>query len=89
MRRDIDYGEFLLVVELDGRRGHEGTGQHRDMSRDNDTTEGGKPTLRYGHAPVFQDPCGVARQVSVVLQRNGWTGDPTPCGPKCTVMRKT
>jgi hypothetical protein len=88
VRRDIDYGEYLLVVELDGRRGHEGTGQHRDMSRDNDATEDGKSTLRYGHAPVFQDPCGVARQVSVVLQRNGWTDDPTSCGPKCTVMRK-
>ena len=85
--RDVDYEVYLLLVELDGRMGHEGVGQHRDASRDNDTTEDGKQSLRYGHAPVMGTPCEVARQVAVVLRRNGWTGVPTRCGPRCTVLR--
>jgi Transcriptional regulator, AbiEi antitoxin len=32
---DVDYTEFGLIVELDGRAGHEGIGRFRDMDRDN------------------------------------------------------
>ena len=34
-RTDVDYEEYGLLVELDGRRGHEGAGRFRDMYRDN------------------------------------------------------
>lgn len=85
--RDVEYEEYLLVVELDGRLGHEGVGQHRDAARDNDTTEFGKRSLRYGHAPVMGDPCEVARQVAAVLRQQGWTGELRPCGPNCTATR--
>lgn len=85
--RDVEYEEYATVVELDGRKGHEGEGQHRDMDRDNATAEGGKATLRYGHASVTASPCEVARQVVVVLRRQGWEGTPTPCSPRCPVLR--
>ena len=85
--RDIDYDEYATVVELDGRKGHEGVGQHRDAARDNFASEEGKTTLRYGHAPIFGSPCDVARQVANVLQRHGWTGSLSPCGPKCASLR--
>ncbi len=85
--RDVEYDEYLVVVELDGRLGHEGVGQHRDAARDNDTAEDGKRTLRYGHAPVVGDPCAVALQVATVLKIQGWTGKLTQCGPHCTATR--
>ena len=34
-RTDVDYEEYGLLVELDGRRGHDGAGRFRDMNRDN------------------------------------------------------
>jgi hypothetical protein len=32
---DVDYEEYRMIVELDGRVGHEGVGRFRDMDRDN------------------------------------------------------
>lgn len=81
-RRDVAYLEYGLVAELDGRLGHEGLGRFRDMVRDNRTTLRGEVTLRYGFVDVAGDPCAVARQVAVVLRRQGWTGTLVPC-PRC------
>lgn len=88
IRRDVEYDEFETVVELDGRAGHEGSGQHRDRRRDNAGTRKGKATLRYGHADLTE-PCEVASEVGAVLRRNGWTGVPTPCGSRCTAGMPT
>ena len=71
--RDVVYEEFGLVVELDGRLGHEGMGRFRDMNRDNLAAVSGELTLRYGHADVAGSPCSVAIQVGAVLIRRGWT----------------
>jgi hypothetical protein len=61
--------------------------------RDNRSTVSGKATLRYGHAEVFGDPCGVAAEVAAVLQAHGWAGQMRRCGPECRapspVIRKT
>ncbi|MFL6071147.1 MAG: type IV toxin-antitoxin system AbiEi family antitoxin domain-containing protein [Actinomycetes bacterium] len=86
-RKDLEYDEFDTVVELDGRLGHEGSGQHRDRLRDNASTRAGKATLRYGHADL-QDPCSVAIEVADVLRARGWTGRPRPCGPICPVGKR-
>lgn len=84
-RRDVTYRRFGLVVELDGRLGHEGRGRFRDMWRDNVTTVGGEVTLRYGHADVSERPCLVARQVGSVLVGRGWVGELARCR-RCPVM---
>lgn len=76
---DVDYEEFGLLVELDGRLGHEGLGRFRDMRRDNLATTGGLATLRYGHRDVYGDPCAVAWQVSENLVLRGWSGFPSRC----------
>jgi hypothetical protein len=81
-RRDVVYRAYGLVVELDGRLGHEGVGRFRDMTRDNHATVSGEATLRYGHADVAGEPCGVARQVADVLLRRGWDGPFVRC-PAC------
>ena len=83
-RKDLEYEEYQTVVELDGRAGHEGSGRHRDRRRDNASTRQGKATLRYGHADLA-DACGVAEEVADVLRAQGWTGRPTPCGPRCSL----
>ncbi|TDE11855.1 type IV toxin-antitoxin system AbiEi family antitoxin domain-containing protein [Jiangella asiatica] len=80
---DVDYEPYSVRVELDGRVGHAGDGRFRDRRRDNRATVQGHATLRYGHADVFGDPCGVALEQAAVLRTRGWTGTRRPCGPTC------
>lgn len=81
---DVEYDEYATVVELDGRLGHEGSGQHRDRRRDNANTVGKKATLRYGHADLT-NACEVALEVASVLRSRGWRGTLKRCGPRCLV----
>lgn len=76
---DVLYEEFGLLVELDGRLGHDGMGRFRDMRRDNASTSDGLATLRYGKADVFGIPCEVAREVGHNLMRRGWEGPGHSC----------
>jgi hypothetical protein len=77
---DVLYDDYGLLVELDGRRGHEDEGRFRDMRRDNWSTTDGLATLRYGYADVVGRPCEVAAQVAQNLFRRGWSGLPNRCG---------
>lgn len=83
---DVDYDEYTLRIELDGRMGHVEEGQFRDRRRDNVATVEGRATLRYGHADVFADPCGVAAEQARVLAARGWRGVPRACGLECTAF---
>jgi hypothetical protein len=78
-RSDVGYDEFGLLVELDGRLGHEGSGRFRDMRRDNDFVLRALTTLRYGWPDVVDRPCEVAFQVATVLTSRGWTGSFDRC----------
>lgn len=80
---DVDYDAFTLRVELDGRLGHQDEGAFRDRRRDNRGVVGGRATLRYGHAEVFGDPCGVAAEQAEVMRARGWAGAAVPCRPGC------
>lgn len=75
---DVYYDEGL-VVELDGRRGHEGRGRFRDMQRDNFHMRRGTPTLRYGWDECTRSPCLVAREVSSTLISLGSPHLPQTC----------
>ncbi len=88
-RRDVDYEEYGLVVELDGRRGHVGVGAFRDAARDNAALLAGRVTLRYGWWDVRCNACPSALQVATVLRNRGWTGVPTPCGSACAINAET
>jgi hypothetical protein len=79
---DVGYDEWSLLVELDGRLGHEGEGRFRDMDRDNRFALAALLTLRYGWVDVLDRPCEVAAQVAAVLIRHGWPGLPNRC-PRC------
>ena len=84
-RTDNDYEPFALVVELDGRLGHEGQGVFRDRTRDNITTVSGRATLRFGWADVDTKACEVAQDVAVLLWSRGWRGKLKRCGVSCRV----
>lgn len=84
-RRDMYYEEYGLVVELDGRLGHEGAGRFRDMARDNRNTVRGRATLRYGWTDCRHHACETARQVGSTLALLGWGGMPQSC-PRCRMQ---
>lgn len=77
--RDVLYRAYGLIVELDGRVGHVGSGRLRDLRRDNVSTLRGERTLRYGWQDVTDEPCGTAFQVAGMLVRGGWPGLPSRC----------
>jgi hypothetical protein len=81
--RDCLYLGGLLVVELDGRLGHEWTEDRwADFDRDIEAAAGGALTLRLGWRQVL-DPCRVAAALVRVLRRLGWDGEPHRCSPTC------
>jgi hypothetical protein len=71
-QRDVDYEDFGLLVELDGKRGHQGEGRFRDMNRDNRHALRDELTLRFGYFDVASRPCPVAFQVYLALVKRGY-----------------
>jgi len=84
-RSDVGYDPFQLLVELDGRIGHDGTGRFRDLDRDNRFAALSWLTLRYGWYDLVHRPCAVAFQVARVMITRGWLGLPSRC-PRCAAV---
>ncbi|MEJ7834302.1 MAG: hypothetical protein WKF79_15415 [Nocardioides sp.] len=83
--RDVDYLELGVVVELDGRLGHEDASDRwADLDRDLDGILAGDLTVRVGWKQALQ-PCRLAAALARLLQARGWTGVPRPCGPHCPI----
>ena len=82
--RDVDYPAYGLVVELDGRLFHD-TARSRDsdLERDLDGAVDGRTTIRLGWGQVFDRTCRTAGRIAAVLQRLGWEGKASRCGPGC------
>ncbi|MCU0300192.1 MAG: type IV toxin-antitoxin system AbiEi family antitoxin domain-containing protein [Candidatus Nanopelagicales bacterium] len=84
--RDVRYRDWGVLVELDGRLGHETESEvFRDQDRDNRATLTGEATLRYGWLAVMGAACSTALQVEALLRLRGWTGAARPCGQTCAV----
>lgn len=79
---DVVYVTVEVVVELDGRLGHDGAGIWRDFERDNSNTLRGYATLRIGWHDIVNRPCEVAAAIAQLLRSRGWDGQLTPC-PRC------
>ena len=82
--RDVQYEEFMTVVELDGNAAHPIEDRELDRARDNSVTESARVTLRYGWRSVAGSPCATAAQVGRVLTSRGWRGRLRRCGPTCS-----
>lgn len=86
--RDVDYEEFGVLVELDGRLFHNSARQRdRDLDRDLDAAVDGRSSVRLGWGQVFGRECRTAAQVAALLRQRGWRGSPRRCGPDCQVDR--
>ena len=82
-RSDVYYEEFRLLIELDGKFGHnDGSSTFRDLTRDNVHAGLSLTTFRYGSTDVRGKPCEVAAQVAQALLERGWLGPYLGC-PRC------
>ncbi|MER6975179.1 type IV toxin-antitoxin system AbiEi family antitoxin domain-containing protein [Nocardioides sp. NPDC000445] len=83
--RDIDYPVYGLVVELDGRLGHDSwNDQGRDADRDlDDLALVDRVTARLRWQQVYGTPCRTATRIARILAKGGWPGVPFPCGDLC------
>ena len=80
-QRDVEYVEQALVLELDGRLGHEwAVDRWEDLDRDLAAATTGRLTVRAGWGQVLQ-PCRLAQLLALVLRTRGWSGSPRPCSP--------
>ena len=87
-RRDNVYEEFGLVVEVDGRLGHEGwDGRRRDGRRDRRAARSGRLTVRVFWDELVQSPCDLAVEVGELLRSRGWTGAPAACRRRSCAVR--
>ncbi|GAB3059687.1 hypothetical protein GCM10027053_22050 [Intrasporangium mesophilum] len=78
--RDSVYEEPMVVVEVDGRRGHDGwRGRQRDGRRDRGAAADGWLTVRVFWIDVAGTPCRLAVEMGQVLRARGWQGAVRPC----------
>jgi hypothetical protein len=83
--RDVEYVQQRLVVELDGRLGHEWTlDRWADLDRDVAAVVDRRLTVRLGYGQVLE-PCRVAAALIRILRARGWTGRSRGCSPSCPV----
>ena len=87
VRRDFEYDRWLVVVEVDGRLGHEGEHLAADRRRDRRAAGTGRVTLRAGWVDVEGDPCQLAVDVYASLRARGLTEPIRACGPRCAARR--
>lgn len=85
LRRDFEYDDYLVVVEVDGRLGHAGAGMWADRRRDRKAAREGRLTLRAGWVDVTYEPCELAQDVGLTLVARGWRGPVVPCSDDCPV----
>jgi hypothetical protein len=88
-RRDNEYEGHALIVEVDGRLGHEGWhGRRRDGRRDRAAARAGRLSVRVFWDELVQTPCDLAVEVAELLRARGWRGRLRPCRRRgCAVRR--
>jgi hypothetical protein len=83
--RDVLYDAHDMVVELDGRIGHElSSDRWDDMDRDLDAAVEQLLTIRLGWRHAEDQPCRTATRLAVLLGQRGWRGRPRGCGIACS-----
>jgi hypothetical protein len=82
--RDVDHGDFGLLVELDGRAFHDNAAaRDRDATRDlASAVTSGVSTVRLTYGQVFREGCATIAQIATLLERGGWPGPFVTC-PGC------
>ncbi|MCA0438265.1 MAG: type IV toxin-antitoxin system AbiEi family antitoxin domain-containing protein [Austwickia sp.] len=79
-RVDVEYEEYRLRVEIDGRVGHQGWDERRgDARKDIAAARNRWMSIRPGWRDVAISPCDLAAAVAEILWGRGWRGLPSPC----------
>ncbi len=88
---DNGYAEAKVIVEVDGRVGHEGwRNRTRDGQRDREVGGDGWFTVRVFWPDCAITPCRTAMECDALFRSRGWTGRATPCRRRdCVVPRAT
>jgi hypothetical protein len=88
-RHDFEYEAFGVLVEVDGRLGHEQWADRvRDGRRDRSLLTVNRVTTRLFWPDVAVTPCASARDLSRILTDRGWTGRPRRCRREgCVVLQ--
>jgi len=77
---DNEYVEQRLIVEVDGRLGHERWADRvRDGRRDRQLLSTARLTTRVFFGDVATDPCSTASEIAAILVSRGWHGRPRRC----------
>ncbi|MGO4343609.1 type IV toxin-antitoxin system AbiEi family antitoxin domain-containing protein [Pedococcus sp. 2YAF34] len=77
---DHEYTAYRLVVEVDGRLGHEQWSDRvRDGRRDRLLLGQGRTTTRVFWNDVAVTPCQTAHDIAAILGARGWSGTARPC----------
>ena len=85
---DNEYEAFGVIVEVDGRLGHERwTDRVRDGRRDRQLLAARRLTTRDFFADVALEPCRTAAEVGAILSGRGWSGRPRRCRRAGCVIR--
>lgn len=86
---DFEYDCYGLLVEVDGRLGHEQWRDRvRDGQRDRQQLTRERVTTRVFWPDVAVTPCDTAAEVGSILGARGWPGRPVPCRKAtCTIPR--
>jgi very-short-patch-repair endonuclease len=88
-RHDLAYEDQRVLIELDGRLGHEGREERiRDGRRDRRGATVGWLTVRGFWTDVAVTPCAFATDVGAVLGTRGWRGELRRCRRRsCSASR--
>lgn len=88
-KRDSSYAEVRVIVEIDGRLGHEGwVARQKEGKRDRKAATDGWLTVRGGWTDVAVEPCDFASDLDSIFRSRGWPGQATACDrPTCAVRR--
>ena len=79
-RHDVAFPDLRVIVELDGRLGHEGAdGRHTDARRDRRASGRGWLTIRATWRDVASTRCRLAGELAAVMAVRGWPGRPRVC----------
>lgn len=87
--RDRYYADYGLIVELDGKRGHDEDHRDHDRRRDNAATATTGATLRYDWGDVTRTQCETAAQVHAALRKRGYAGKLKLCSATCTALTES
>lgn len=83
---DAAFAGQRVLVELDGRLGHEGWGRVGDARRDRVTAGDGWLTVRGGWLDVAHARCRFALELGQILTARGWNGQLRACRRRdCTI----